>query len=518
MAVDEEPGTSRLEWDVFIPPARGGRWPWSSTLTSLAGLFALATVIGASCVWAVGHVETRLDKSTKADLQAVGVDTEQLQFDWDYRNVSVSGRLGDDANADQLLAVMRATDNNGVREIDLSLDTAQAPAPVTRLGTVDVMVSLEDGEMLLEGTVLTNAQRDQLQSAAEQANGVDGVTNNIEVSGLEEQTPGSDLRVASLANSIAGLNQAVSADARLSASDFRFNATVADEDQANDLLRLRGSAGDVGLVISGDIVTRKTAPGGVVNASARKENGRILLSGTVISEAQKEVLVRAAVNAFDEQSVVDEIIVVESEGTEADSNRGIDVLASAIGYFDDAVKADAHLTADEFEFNALLEFEEDTVPLIAVREDAQNIGLTLAGTVEARQMSLSREVEMLQDEINGLADEIRENVIFESGEADLDFEAKQTLDKIVDAMNRYQRPVVEIAGHTDDSGSDDANQRLSLSRATAVEEYLELSGIEGLRLRPVGLGESEPIASNSTETGKSLNRRVEFTSLENFGN
>ena len=41
------------------------------------------------------------------------------------------------------------------------------------------MVSLEDGEMLLEGTVLTNAQRDQLQSAAEQANGVDGVTNNI---------------------------------------------------------------------------------------------------------------------------------------------------------------------------------------------------------------------------------------------------------------------------------------------------------------------------------------------------
>ena len=133
-------------------------------------------------------------------------------------------------------------------------------------------------------------------------------------------------------------------------------------------------------------------------------------------------------------------------------------------------------------------------------------------------MSLSREVEMLQDEINGLADEIRENVIFESGEADLDFEAKQTLDKIVDAMNRYQRPVVEIAGHTDDSGSDDANQRLSLSRATAVEEYLELSGIEGLRLRAIGLGESEPIASNSTETGKSLNRRVEFTSLENFGN
>jgi len=519
MAVDEELERGRLEWDLFIPPARGGRWPWGSGLTLFVGLFVLATLVAASCAWAVGHFESRLEENARADLQAIGIDTEQLVFDWDYRDVSVTGRLGKDASEDQLLTVLRAADNEGVRQINLSLDTTQDPSTeIAQLGTVDVMVSLEEGQMLLEGTVLTNAQRDQLQSAAEQANGVDGVTNNIKVSGLEEQTPGSDQRVASLANSIAGLNQAVSADARLSASDFRFNATVDDEDQANDLLRLRGSAGDVGLVISGDIITKKSAPGGVVDAFARKENGRILLSGTVTSEKQREVLVRSAVNAFDEESVEDEIIVAEAGNTDADADRGIDVLASAISYFGDAIQADAHLTTDEFEFNALLEAEEDTAPLITVRDNAQDIGLALSGSIESRQMSLSREVDMLQDEITSLSEEIRENVVFESGQADLGFTAKQTLDKIVDAMNRYQRPVVQIAGHTDDSGSDDANQKLSLFRATAVVEYLKLSGIEGLRLRAIGVGESEPIASNLTEVGKSLNRRVEFTSLANFGN
>jgi len=514
MAVDELDKNDG-GWDVFIPPAKGGLWPWSNGLTLFLGLLALALMVAASCVWAVGHFETRLDKNIRAELNDAGVNTDKLDFDWDYRDVSVSGLLEGDTTEDQLMSALRTADNKGVREISLSLDAEEVTPPENiQFGTVDVSVSLADGQMLLQGTVLTNGQRNQLQSAAERA-GVSVIRNELLVSGLQEQTPGSDQRVASLANSIAGLDQAVSADAYLSATDFRFNATVADEDHANDLLRLRGTAGDIGLVISGDIVARNSAPGGVVDAVARKENGRIVLTGTVTSESQKSTLFSAAVSAFDEQSVVDEIIVAES-GIADTSNQGIDVLASAIGYFDDAIRADAHLTADQFEFNALMEFEEDTGPLIAVRDNAASIGLSLAGSVASRQMSLSREVEMLQAEIDSLAEEIRENVVFESSKADLGFDAKQTLDKIVDAMNRYQRPVVEISGHTDDSGAASANQRLSLFRATAVLEYLTLSGIDNLRLKAIGFGESAAIASNSTELGKSQNRRVEFNSLGNF--
>jgi len=353
-----------------------------------------------------------------------------------------------------------------------------------------------DGKMLLKGTVLSPGQRDQLLSAASQTIGADAVTSEIMVSGLQEKTPGSDQRVESLANSIRGLDQAESADARLSATDFRFNATVSDEAQADDLLRLRGNAGDVGLVISGDIVTRQSAPGGVVDVTAVKENGRILLTGSVTSDAHRNILRQAAVRAFSEQSVTDEIVVDSVQIRSEESDRAVSILASAIDYFDDAIDADAQLNGEQFSFNALMELEEDTGPLLAVGEAATRAGLQLEGTIEARQKSLSKEVSLLQAEIDSLREEIRENVVFESGKADLNF----------------------VAGHTDNSGPDDANQKLSLFRATAVLEYLKISGIDGLRLRALGFGESAPIASNTTEVGKNQNRRVEFTASGNFEN
>ena len=165
-----------------------------------------------------------------------------------------------------------------------------------------------------------------------------------------------------------------------------------------------------------------------------------------------------------------------------------------------------------------MELEEDTGPLVAVAESAQRAGLQLSGSIEARQTSLSKEVSLLQTELDLLKDEIRDNVVFDSGQADLNFTAKQTLDKVVDAMNRHLRPVVEVVGFTDANGSEDANQKLSLFRAIAVLEYLKDSGIDGLRIRAIGLGESSPIASNSTEVGRKQNRRVEFVANGSFEN
>ena len=512
----DEPG---LALDSFVPPGTGGNWPWGGSLTWLVGVASLLVAVAATSAWGISHFESRLDQSVKTEMQSAGIDVSQLQFNWDYRNVAVTGKLPSDSSEEQILAVLRNADDHGVRDIHLALDAADATlVEREQLGTVDVAVMLANGKMLLQGTVLRASQRDQLQSAASEAIGAAAVTNEIVISGLQEKTPGSDQRVASLANSIRGLNQAEAADARLSATDFRFNATVSDAAQADDLLRLRGNAGDVGLVISGDIVARQSAPGGVVDVAAVKENGRILLTGSVTSDAHKQTLRQAAVRAFSEQSVTDEIVVNSVQIESAETDRAISILAAAIGHFDNAIDADAKLNGDQFSLNALMELEEDTGPLLAVGDSAASAGLELVGTIEARQKSLFKEVSLLQAEIDSLKEEIRENVVFESGKADLDFAAKQTLDKVVDAMNRYRRPVVEVAGHTDDSGPDDANQKLSLFRATAVLEYLKISGIDGLRLRAIGFGETVPIASNSTEIGKKQNRRVEFIANGSFGN
>ena len=144
------------------------------------------------------------------------------------------------------------------------------------------------------------------------------------------------------------------------------------------------------------------------------------------------------------------------------------------------------------------------------------MGLTLEGEISSRKISLSREVQLLQRELELLQEEIRRNVVFETGNNRVGFEAKRTLDKVVDAMNRYKRPVVEVGGHTDSDGDAEANYELSLRRASAVREYLELAGIDGLRLRALGYGESQPLFSNDTKIGKEQNRRVDFKARESF--
>jgi OOP family OmpA-OmpF porin len=69
---------------------------------------------------------------------------------------------------------------------------------------------------------------------------------------------------------------------------------------------------------------------------------------------------------------------------------------------------------------------------------------------------------------------------------------------------------VVITGHTDNVGSQKANQALSLQRAQAVKNWLVKKGIPSSRLRTVGRGENEPVASNKTKEGRAENRRMEF--------
>jgi len=74
--------------------------------------------------------------------------------------------------------------------------------------------------------------------------------------------------------------------------------------------------------------------------------------------------------------------------------------------------------------------------------------------------------------------------------------------------------VVEVQGHTDSLGTDAYNLGLSERRSISVKRHLTSRGVNGDRLRPVGYGESAPIADNSTAEGQEENRRVEFRVIE----
>lgn len=85
-----------------------------------------------------------------------------------------------------------------------------------------------------------------------------------------------------------------------------------------------------------------------------------------------------------------------------------------------------------------------------------------------------------------------------------------TMNKIADIVNKYGKTTLTITGHTDSSGSDRINQPLSQNRAKAVNDYLEGRNVAQQRLSYYGLGAQQPRASNATEAGKRLNRRVEI--------
>lgn len=107
-----------------------------------------------------------------------------------------------------------------------------------------------------------------------------------------------------------------------------------------------------------------------------------------------------------------------------------------------------------------------------------------------------------------------ENVLFATGKAVLVATGKKELDIIADYLKTYTGFNVLVEGHTDNTGDEKLNQKLSEARAESAKKYLVSQGVDGSRLSTVGYGESMPIADNKTAEGKKKNRRVQFKIVE----
>lgn len=94
-------------------------------------------------------------------------------------------------------------------------------------------------------------------------------------------------------------------------------------------------------------------------------------------------------------------------------------------------------------------------------------------------------------------------------------EAAQNLRNLAASLNKYPNTDLLIVGHTDAVGTSDYNMGLSQRRASAAASYLAAQGVNSGRLRSVGRGETEAIATNDTEGGRQLNRRVEIAIVAN---
>jgi outer membrane protein OmpA-like peptidoglycan-associated protein len=110
----------------------------------------------------------------------------------------------------------------------------------------------------------------------------------------------------------------------------------------------------------------------------------------------------------------------------------------------------------------------------------------------------------------GITVEFASAVLFAFNKSDLSTEAKGNLDKLVTVLNTYPDTNIEVQGHTDDTGTETYNQTLSEKRATAVSTYLASKAIAASRVTTKGYGELAPKYDNTTDEGRTNNRRVEF--------
>jgi len=127
-----------------------------------------------------------------------------------------------------------------------------------------------------------------------------------------------------------------------------------------------------------------------------------------------------------------------------------------------------------------------------------------------RQELANVEGASVQRNMDMLAVTFKSDVLFPYDSYSLKPGSYDELGRVAKVLNQYPQTNITVAGHTDDKGSEEYNQTLSEKRADVVKNALAGMGVNPSRMTAVGHGESKPVADNTTEVGRQLNRRVEI--------
>ncbi|GAB3665685.1 OmpA family protein [Ramlibacter alkalitolerans] len=111
---------------------------------------------------------------------------------------------------------------------------------------------------------------------------------------------------------------------------------------------------------------------------------------------------------------------------------------------------------------------------------------------------------------NQLKLNVPSDLSFDTGRADIKPNMRPILDQFASGLANQPNTEVRIIGHTDSTGSDELNNRLSVERAQATRNYLVSRGVSAAQIQVAGRGEHEPVADNTSDAGRARNRRVEI--------
>jgi len=129
---------------------------------------------------------------------------------------------------------------------------------------------------------------------------------------------------------------------------------------------------------------------------------------------------------------------------------------------------------------------------------------------EMREALAASEAAAIRREGNLLALTFKGDVTFDTNSTVVKPGLISEIDRVAGVLTRYPETLIRIEGHTDSVGTEEYNKDLSFRRANSVRDLLVQRGVNISRIQPVGFGETMPVASNATEVGRQLNRRVEI--------
>ncbi len=228
----------------------------------------------------------------------------------------------------------------------------------------------------------------------------------------------------------------------------------------------------------------------------------IRLTGVVPTVEAAATILSSAIETFGNERVRNEIVIDPQAGGAA----WLDGIPSAIVGLAMASEPGLLVAPPIVTVSGAVANEASRSALIAV---VQTTGLDVRDRLTVAPSLTSDQAAHLEASLNSIL--AKGTVLFQSGSAEITPTGAEALDAVAETLRAVAGADVEIRGHTDSTGDPDQNLALSQARADAVVAHLVTSGVDPAGLSPIGYGDTLPIATNLTETGRTANRRTEFT-------
>jgi outer membrane protein OmpA-like peptidoglycan-associated protein len=185
--------------------------------------------------------------------------------------------------------------------------------------------------------------------------------------------------------------------------------------------------------------------------------------------------------------------LVDEKGCPLDSDKD-----SVPDYLDECPNTPEEAIGHVDSLGCELDTDKDGVP------DYQDLCPTVPG------LKANKGCPEMKREVRQLLQKAMQGIEFETGKAKIKKKSYALLDKIAAIFIENTNYIIEVQGHTDNTGKAEVNQKISDQRAKAVMKYLVDKGVPAERMSAVGYGQDQPIADNKTAAGRQKNRRVEF--------